>query len=83
MTGMTANIRKPRRATVWICVGVACGLLLVVAANAHLVYIASSSQPPCVAHLRQGDTTNEPGRFAAAESSCASPVSAAPAHGRE
>jgi len=35
---------------------VAAVLLLLVGANAHLVYVAVTSQPDCVAHARQGDT---------------------------
>ena len=48
---------------------VAAGLLLLVGANAHLVYVAVTSQPDCVAHLRQGDDTAD-GSFRAAKSSC-------------
>lgn len=83
MTEASTDTRKPRRMTIWVSVGVTCGLLLVAAANAHLVYVASTSQPPCVVHLRQGDNASQFGRFAAAESSCASPLSALPAHGKE
>jgi hypothetical protein len=60
---------------------IAAGLVLVAAANSHLLYVASVSQPSCVAHLRQGETANQPGRFAAADSSC--PSSPASAEGRE
>lgn len=41
------------------------GVLL--AANAHLVYVAFSSQPDCVTHLK-GE--GEPGTFRAAKSAC-------------
>jgi hypothetical protein len=41
------------------------GVLL--AANTHLVYVAFSSQPDCVAHLKGG---GEPGAFRAAKSAC-------------
>jgi hypothetical protein len=41
------------------------GVLL--AANAHLVYVAFSSQPDCVIHLK-GE--GEPGTFRAAKSAC-------------
>ena len=44
------------------------GLALVVGANAHLLYVALTSQPGCVAHVQQGDT--RPGQFAVAKSAC-------------
>jgi len=48
---------------------IAAGLLLVAAANWHLVYVAVTSQPDCVAHLRAG--SGQPsGQFSAAKSSC-------------
>ena len=78
-----ADMRTKRRATFWLCLLITSGLVLVAAANAHLLYVASLSQPSCVAHLRQGETANQPGRFAAAESSCSSPLSPAPARGKE
>ena len=43
-------------------------LLLLVAANAHLVYVAVTSQPDCVDHVRQGDANKA--SFRAAKSSC-------------
>ena len=45
------------------------GLLLVAAANWHLVYVAVISQPDCVAHLRAGSAQSS-GQFSAAKSSC-------------
>jgi uncharacterized membrane protein len=47
---------------------VALALLLVLAANAHLVYVSLTSQPACVAHDRTDDAAA--GRFAAAKSAC-------------
>lgn len=41
---------------------------LIVIANAHLVYVAITSQPDCVAHFK--DKSDELGRFRAARSSC-------------
>ena len=41
-----------RRPLLWAAIGA--GLLLVLIANSHLVYMAVVSQPECVAHLRQG-----------------------------
>jgi hypothetical protein len=43
------------------------GLLLVAAANAHLVYVAVSSQPECVPHLKEAGTS---GSYRAAKSAC-------------
>jgi hypothetical protein len=48
---------------------IAAGLLLVAAANWHLVYVAITSQPDCVAHLRAGSAQSS-GQFSAAKSSC-------------
>lgn len=55
-------------AKLWLFVGA--GLLLLIVANAHLVYSAITSQPDCVAHRRQGDSTSQPGKFSAARSWC-------------
>jgi len=57
-----------RKAAIWLAV--AAGLLLVVGANAHLVYVAVTSQPECVAHLRSGEGVGQNGSFSAAESAC-------------
>jgi hypothetical protein len=46
------------------------GVLLVAGANAHLLYAALTSQPDCVAHVRQGDVNARPGQFAVAKSAC-------------
>ncbi len=53
-----------RTRTIWLVV--AAGLLLVVGANAHLVYVALSSQPACVAHVKPGES----GGLSAARSAC-------------
>jgi hypothetical protein len=58
----------PTKARLWLFVGLA--LLLVAIANWHLVYVAITSEPACVAHVRQGEGTAQPGRFSAAQSSC-------------
>jgi hypothetical protein len=59
-----------QKTRLWLLIGA--GLLLLVAANSHLVYVAMVSQPDCVAHLRQADDQRdiEHGRFRAAVSSC-------------
>ena len=84
MTDMSSDERKGGRAALWLSLVVAC-LLVVVAANAHLVYVATISQPDCIAHVRQGEGSGELGRFAAAQSACASPTASrpSPASGRE
>jgi hypothetical protein len=56
------------KAVVWAAVGA--GLLLVLIANSHLVYMAVISQPECVAHVRQGEGSAKDGKFSAARSSC-------------
>ena len=48
---------------------VAGGLLLVAGANAHLLYVAVTSQPDCVQHVRQGGDA-KPGQFSVAKSVC-------------
>ncbi|HMM89109.1 hypothetical protein [Bradyrhizobium sp.] len=69
MNGADAATKQTRtRAIVWLAVGA--GLLLVLAANSHLVYVAVMSQPDCVAHVRQGDGSAKDGKFSAAKSSC-------------
>jgi hypothetical protein len=55
-----------RKATVWLLTGA--GLLLLAAANWHLVHVAIVSQPDCVPHVRQSDGNSE--SFRAAVSSC-------------
>jgi len=45
----------------WLAAAV--GLLLIAGANAHLVYVASTTQPACVEHTRDGVN-------AAAKSAC-------------
>ena len=43
-------------------------LLVVAAANAHLVYVAVASQPDCVAHLKEAGS--RAGEFRAAKPAC-------------
>ena len=66
---MTA--RPSYKLAIWMAV--AAGLLLVIGANLHLVYVAVTSQPACVDHLRPGDGDARPGSFTAAESACPPP----------
>jgi hypothetical protein len=68
MTNMPAQTRSTRKAAIWLTVGL--GLLLLVAANGHLVYVAVTSQPDCVDHLRRGEASGAQNRFSAARSAC-------------
>ena len=52
-----------QKLVIWLVV--AAGLILIAGANAHLVYVATTTQPECVAHTRDGAS-------AAAKSSCRS-----------
>jgi len=63
----TIRPRPTGKAALWLLVVAA--LALVIGANAHLVYVALTSQPACVAHLRPGDAA-PPGAFSAARSAC-------------
>jgi hypothetical protein len=56
-----------RRAALWLLI--AGGVLLLAGANAHLVYVATSSHPDCVPHTRAGDAATG-NQYAAAKSSC-------------
>ena len=64
MTAAPAEHRR-RWKSVWLLVPA--GLLLVAGANAHLVYVAVSSQPDCVPHLKEAGTS---GSYRAAKSAC-------------
>jgi hypothetical protein len=44
-------------------------VVLVLAANAHLVYVAVTTQPDCVAHLKLADAGHS-GSYRAAKSAC-------------
>jgi hypothetical protein len=57
-----------RKVAIWLVVGF--GLLVLVAANGHLLYVAMTTQPDCVAHVRQGEGNGMQERFSAARSSC-------------
>lgn len=60
--------RLNARWTIGLLVGA--GLLLLVGANAHLLYVAVTSQPECVAHVRPGEAGPGSGSFSAAKSAC-------------
>ncbi len=63
-------VTRPRRVRYMVWSAVGAGLLLVAAANYHLVYVAIASQPDCVEHVRTGQGAGDRGLFAAAKSSC-------------
>ena len=56
----------------WVLLAVAAAVFI--AANAHLIYVATMSQPACLAHLKQGEGDATRGRFSAAQSSCSPPT---------
>jgi hypothetical protein len=57
---------RPRRFRVlWL---LAAAVALFAGANAHLVYVAVSSEPGCVTHLK--DKSGSPGEYRAAKSAC-------------
>jgi hypothetical protein len=60
--------RQGRTIRLWLLL--AAMAAIVVAANAHLVYVATTSQPACIAHVRQGEGDAARGLFSAAQSSC-------------
>jgi hypothetical protein len=66
----TGAATKPIRTKVVVWAAVGAGLLLLLIANSHLVYMAIVSQPECVAHVRQGEGSGRDGKFSAARSSC-------------
>ncbi|MPZ37162.1 MAG: hypothetical protein GEU95_03705 [Rhizobiales bacterium] len=68
MNDTGAGTTSKRKAAIWLAVGL--GLLLLFAANGHLVYVAMTSQPDCVDHIRQGEANAAHSRFSAARSSC-------------
>ena len=67
---MSAAAMKQVNAKFWIWMAVAAALLLVLMANAHMVYVAFSSQPDCIDHVKRGASVAEAGKFSAASSSC-------------
>jgi len=54
------------RLAIWLIAGI--GVLTLVGANSHLVYVAFISQPDCVEHLREAGGASS--QFRAAKSSC-------------
>ena len=52
--------------SLWVLIGVA--TMTFVGANLHLVYVAITSQPDCVGHLKSAG--GRPGEYMAAKSAC-------------
>ncbi|MGB3810741.1 MAG: hypothetical protein WA943_11645 [Parvibaculum sp.] len=46
------------------------GVLTVLLANAHLVYVAVTSEPDCVVHIKPSEAPAARGSFSAAKSAC-------------
>lgn len=67
---MTGTMVRRFNTKVVIWLSVAAGLLLLVVANAHFVYVAFSSQPDCIDHVKRGVAVAAPGQFSAASSAC-------------
>ena len=63
---LTSGTRSRTRRTVGLLI--VTGLIVGVAANAHLLYVAVTSQPDCVDHVRLGEGGS--GVFGAAKSAC-------------
>ena len=78
MSELATAAKRPETPTrIWLLLAAAVAAVL--AANAHLVYVATMSQPACVPHLKQGQGDAAHGLFSAAQSPCSSPVSS-PGH---
>jgi hypothetical protein len=58
------------KSTTAVWLGVAALTVLVLGANAHMLYVAIASQPDCVAHQAPGAASVESATFSAAQSSC-------------
>src|SRR5262245_3279205 len=56
----------------WVLLVLAAAVFI--AANVHLVHVATVSQPACLAHLRQGEGDAARGLYGAASSSCQPPT---------
>jgi hypothetical protein len=68
MIGFQRVTGRTNRAAVWLIV--VAGLLLFAGANAHLVYVAVTSQPECVAHPRLDEGGPHGRLLGAAKSEC-------------
>jgi hypothetical protein len=64
---MTPLLTPTNRVRRIVMCGVVAVVTLLLAANAHLIYVAFSSQPDCVSHLKDHGA---PGTYRAAKSAC-------------
>ncbi|OCK57863.1 hypothetical protein [Bradyrhizobium sp. LMTR 3] len=81
MIDLAGSDRQPRaRAMIRLWVLLAAAAAVFVAANAHLIYVATVSQPACVAHLKQGEGDAARGQFSAARSACSPPAAVNAGH---
>ena len=64
--GLLGRKRLQISMTIWWLIPLA--VLLFIGANAHLIYVAFSSQPECVDHLKMPEHGTS--RFRAAKSDC-------------
>jgi hypothetical protein len=78
---LTTGLSRRARTRIWLLAALALAVAVVLGANAHLVYVATMSEPACVDHLRPGQANAERGQFSAAQSSCSSPAQAIPQAG--
>lgn len=65
---MTNAAPAPARRLHFLWILTAAAMIVFVGANAHLVYVAVSSESGCVAHLK--DKSGTPGGYRAAKSAC-------------
>lgn len=65
---MTNAAPAPARRFNLIWILTAAAIAVFAGANAHLVYVSVSSEPGCVAHLK--DKSGTPGGYRAAKSAC-------------
>lgn len=73
--------KQPRARAItgfWVLLAIAA--VVFIAANAHLVYVATMSQPACLTHLKQGEGDAARGLFSAAQSSCSPPAAVDAGH---
>jgi len=75
ISAATPKKRSTIKPVVKLLIGL--GIVLLVGANAHLLYVAMTSQPDCVDHVRSGQANEQNTGFSAAKSSC-SPKAAKP-----
>jgi hypothetical protein len=61
------NRSLSRKFFIWVA---ALATAVVLIANAHLIYVAATSEPACMPHVRNGEPAPSPGRFSAATTSC-------------